>query len=262
MAQSLQQTLNTNSLNLELYSQIKNLAETVYEPKQETSKTVYSIRISRNEKGIIERINYYTPEGILVKSGLYSGSELNKTKFFQKSYSYVNEDWDGFTLSGRKYYDSNDNLLYSVNYEYTKGKVTKISKVENGNEFTINYSYDEFGRVNKRIVIENGDVIAEHKYKYDVIDRITSYEDNSKKLCVWKMSAVNELLSYSVIDKNGNERIINNNFDEDGYKGSEISINNIKRTVCDPKFADNIVLKKPNATEDDLILVQSLYAKK
>ena len=262
MAQSLPKTISVSSLDLGLYNEIKSLTEAINEPKQASADTNYTVKLSRNTKGAIEKINYYNLNGTLEKSALYNGSDLAKVKVYEKSYSYVEEEWQENKLTSENYFDVNDNLLYKVKYEYSQNKVVKVTKESGDDIFSVSYTYDEFGRVNGRTIVENGTTIAVQKYKYDVIDRITSYEDNTKKLFVWKMSANGELLSYSVVDRNDNERVINNKFDENGYNSTEISLNNIKRNVSDLKYADNIVLKRPYASEDDLILVRSLYAKK
>ena len=260
MALSLNSNNTANTLNLALYNEIRTLTEEVN--SNNNVDLNYTAKICRNKKGNIERINYYNKYNKLVKSANYFCSELTNVKTFQKEYAYVEEIWEENKLAGREYRDENDNVLYSVAFEYSKSKITKITQTVGENTFAVEYTYDSYDRVNSRTIYENGQKISTQEFTLDVIDRVISYKDENKKIFVWQMSTVNEIEAYSIVDKNGVERVVKNTFEENEYVGTEITIGNIKRNVIDVKFTDNVIFKKPSATEDDLTMVKALFSNK
>ena len=112
-------------------------------------------------------------------------------------------------------------------------------------------------RVNSRIIKVNKNTVAEQRYRYDILDRIVEYKDENQTINVLKLNPKNELLSYTITDRNGNTISIINKYMCSDYIGTEIDLNGHKTTVNDKSYVDNVMLKKPYTSEDDLDLVIS-----
>ena len=69
---------------------------------------------------------------------------------------------------------------------------------------------------------------------------------------VHKVNPKNELVSYTITDVIGNRIIINNKFMCSDYIGTDIELNDHKTSIKDISYVNNIMLKKPYATEEDL----------
>ena len=65
------------------------------------------------------------------------------------------------------------------------------------------------------------------------------------------------LISYSITDKMGNETVVTNNFMQEIYLNTTLVSNGQTNTIKDVSYVDNVMLKKPKASEDDLDLILS-----
>lgn len=63
------------------------------------------------------------------------------------------------------------------------------------------------------------------------------------------------MISYVITDRMGNDITIENLFTERGYAYTNITLNGHSSTVKDTSYVDNVMLKKPYTSEDDLDLI-------
>ena len=221
-----------------------------------------SVRIFRNSDGEVEHAAYYSDTGELLKRVYYKGSAIINIKHYRNNLLYINEEYTEGKLGGRVIYDNKGNVSSSTYYTYNRqDKITSIRKQKGVQSFRVDYGYDELNRVNSRKVYLNAEVIKEQTYRYDILDRIVEYKDDTQVIKINTISKNNELISYKITDKIGNEISVLNKFDAYGYARSEIYLNGHTISVRDKSYLDNIMLKQPYTTEDDLdFIISNLFS--
>ena len=190
-----------------------------------------------------ELIKYYYSDNILLKNKLQISSY--NTKLIRDKITYHKDSCIANTIS----------------YEYNKEEyLCTICKKLLNKEFLIKYEYDIFNRITEKSINFNGKQIAKQKYRYDVLDRVVEYEDNYKKILVNKISKKNELISYTITDRIGNVISVENHFADCGYICTTLIVNGHSTSVNNSNYMDNVMLKKPYASEEDLdIIISNLF---
>lgn len=226
--------------------------------QKNNNEYISEIKIRRNQSEQIESVEYYENEE-LVKSVIYKASSVIANRYFKYGYLYLEEEFSSYPkISSKSYYKKDGNLSFRIEYEYNRqNKIIGIKKLKNNTEYLVKYGYDELERINSRKIYVNLDLICEQKYRYDILDRVVGYRDASQTISINQISAQGELISYKIIDRIGNEIIVNNLFSKSGYSCTKVTVNGYSSNVRDESYVDNIMLKKPYTTEDDLDLIIS-----
>ena len=213
----------------------------------------FGVKIVKNNQGELEYAAYYSDSGELIKRIYYKNSEVSKVIHYRNNIIYSEETYhDGCILKKIKY-DKDGNPLSHTNFQYNKLKqLNTIKKFVNSNIYEIQYGYDELKRLNSRKIFVNSKEVNNQIYEYDILDRIVEYKDSNQKISIKKMNQNNQLISYIITDKVGNDINILNKFYCSEYIGTEVELNGHKTTVKDKNYLDNILLRKPCANEDDL----------
>ena len=215
-----------------------------------------NVRIIKGRDGIIEHVDYFGNEGELVKQIYYKGSAISEIKYFKDNILYQEERYSDNKVVSRGTYNKDKILISGVAYHYDrKERIVKIEKSRGNTTYSVDYGYDELGRVNSRRISYNTNNIVEQKYRFDILDRVVEYKDERQTIFVDKISNRGELISYKITDKMGNVISIVNNLIEGCYIDTDIILNGHKTTKVCRSYMDNIYLKKPYTTEDDLDLV-------
>lgn len=214
------------------------------------------VQIVKGKDGTIEHVDYWNNGTELLKQIYYEGSAISKIKYFRNNILYQEERYSENKVVSRGTYNKDKILISGVAYHYDRQeRIIKIEKSRGNNTYSVDYGYDELGRVNSRIVSYNSSNIVEQKYRFDILDRVVEYKDNRQIISVDKISSKGELISYSITDKMGNVVSIVNNLIESCYIDTDITLNGHKTTKVCRSYMDNVFLKKPYTTEDDLDLV-------
>ena len=217
-----------------------------------------NIDINRDSFGRINSISYYTDDKDLVKTDFYSGSTISKTNQYRRGSLYSSCEYKDNLLISKNIYKKDGTISCLYEYEYNKdNKVNRIHKKTKDKDIVVGYKYDTFNRITERNISVDNETVTKQKYKYDILDRVVEYEDSSQKIQVDKISEKNELLSYTITDKMNNIIKIENHFADCGYICTRIIVNGHSSSVNDKSYADNIMLKRPYTTEDDLDLIIS-----
>ncbi len=215
-----------------------------------------NVVINRDAQGCISSVKYYTQEGELLKEVFYQADVISKIDYYRERVLYSTEAFKDGRTALKFIFQKNGYLAHTYEYDYNKkGQVLSICKKSNGREIVVVYKYDELDRIITRKLYLNSERVIEQHYSYDILDRIKEYSDDNQKITVNRMSKKNELLSYVITDKIGNKIEIQNNFALYGYANTSIIVNGHCTTVKDKNYVDNIMLKKPYTSEDDLDLI-------
>lgn len=218
----------------------------------------FGAKIVKNSCGEIERVDYYSDSGDLIKSIYYNGFSIDSIKYYRNSNLYSEEQYSQGLLLSKGIYDSKGNVKNGLSYEYNRQNQIKSIQKSFGNDiYKVEYGYDELNRVNSRKISHNDKTITEQKYRFDILDRIVEYKDENQQISVLQLSQKNELIYYKITDKIGNKISVTNYFENNRYKKTEVLLNGHKTVVKDECYVDNIMLKKPYTTEDDLDLIIS-----
>lgn len=222
------------------------------------------IEYEKNKAGQIECSKFYDSEGDLIKALYYKGNFVIKKCRYKNNKLNAVEEYDEQHILTKTYYDSSGNVESSYEYNYNRnGKTTSITKYTNGSEYCINYGYDDILRVSTREIVVNGKIVDFQRFRYDLFDRIVEYQDKNQKIHIHNISEKNELIYYTITDNIGNEISVTNFFDTKGtYFRTEIILNDHKMNIRDASYVDNIMLKKPYTTEDDIdLIISKLFSK-
>lgn len=223
----------------------------------------FGVKLVKNDIGELEYSAYYSDSGELIKQVYYEGSSVSLIKHFRNKKLYYSENYKESKLYRKTTYDKNGNIFAITVFEYNRqNQIKSIRKSMQSNRFTVEYGYDDLKRVNSRKILVNNEVISEQEYKYDILDRIVEYKDNSQKINVYKISPNNKLIKYTITDSSGNEINIINKYLCSDYIGTDIELNGHKTSVKDLTYTDNVMLKKPFTSEDDLDFAVSSILKK
>ena len=232
--------------------------EHVFISKVPKMQNNFGIKLFKKPNGEIEYAAYYSDSGELVKKVFYDGFKIITTEHFRNGKLHLKEYFSSDKLIRKINYDKNLNIASTVEYNYNRqDKISSVKKTLDKNIYLVEYGYDEFRRVNSRKIHFNGECINEQKYRFDILDRIVNYSDNNQNVNVLQISPKNELIYYKIIDKMNNEISVINHFNTNGYKNTDISLNGHTISITDRSYVDNIMLKKPYTSEDDLDLIIS-----
>ena len=223
----------------------------------QVSATFHSeVNVVKKFNGIIEHVDYYTNDGELLKQVFYDGSSISTVKHYRNGSLYQEEHYSDGKVVSKGTFDKSGKQVAGVAYQYNRrNKIVNIKKSSFDNTYSVEYGYDELDRVNSRKICFNLKQILEQKYRYDILDRVVEYKDDNQSITVTKISPRHELISYEIIDKIGNVFSIVNNFDGGHYKNTDITLNGHKVTKINRSYMDNVMLKKPYTTEEDLDLI-------
>lgn len=237
------------------YKKVSQIQENETSPIRINSQ----IEFEQNNCGQIECSKFYDSEGDLVKALYYNGTFVVKKCRYKNNKLNAVEEYDEHHILSKIYYDSYGEIESRLEYKYNRnGKTTSITKYKNDSEYSINYGYDDIQRVNTREIIVNGTIAEFQRFRYDILDRIVEYQDKNQKINISQYSEKNELIYYTITDKIGNIISVINYFDSLGkYIKTDICLNDHNMTIKDISYVDNIMLKKPYTTEDDIDLIIS-----
>ena len=201
-------------------------------------------------------VSYYSDDGELIKNVYYQGTDIFREDKYRNNICVVSDTFDHGRISSRINYDTHGKQKSTVSFEYNKNNyITSITKIIDKYEFKVQYGYDELLRVNSRKITVNDMILQDQKFRFDILDRIVEYRDYNQKISVEKYDFDLGLISYKITDKIGNSIDIKNIFINNKYARTEIVLNGHYSTVCDKNYTDNIMLKRPYTTEDDLDLI-------
>lgn len=214
--------------------------------------------VHRDSFGRVISVSYYTEDKDLIKTEFYSGSSICTINQYRQGHLYSTGEYKDDLLISKSIMKSDGSILCQYEYEYNQNnKINRIHKKTKNKDILVGYRYDSFGRIVERNISINNEVITKQKYQYDILDRVVEYEDASQKIKVDKISEKNELISYTITDKMNNIIKVENHFADCGYICSKITVNGHSCSVNDKSYADNIMLKRPYTSEDDLDLIIS-----
>ena len=217
--------------------------------------------INRDSRGRIVSANFYSADNELYKQIYFDGDYINAIHYYRNDKLFCKEVFDAGYLNSKYFYKKDSSLAYEIHYTYNKAHLLEsLCKKNFEREITVTYSYDSLDRIVKRKIFLNSKLLTSQQYSYDALNRVVEYKDENQRIVVKNISRKNELISYSITDKIENEIIITNHFTETGYVDTEFTLNGHSTTVKDTSFADNIMLKKPFTSEDDLdLIISGLY---
>ena len=219
------------------------------------------IEVVRNSNGKISSLKLYSPDKELIKTLCYENSKIVLVNHFRQNLLYSSDRYNNELLIEKNVYRRNGALAYTINYEYNReNRLNRICKKALNRELLVGYRYDSFGRIIEKNISFNGKQRTKQEYSYDVLDRIVEYKDTKQKILVNKISQNNELISYTITDRISNVISVENHFADCGYICTTLVVNGHSTTVNDTSYVDNVMLKKPFATEDDLdIIISNLF---
>ena len=213
------------------------------------------VRVNRDSRGRILSIGYYSACGELEKLVFYSGMSITRINYYKGDRLCKVENFENEKVVNKIVYKRDGQIAFEIDYKFADENLIEINKNVNGSRFIIGYKYDDLDRIVKRSVFVNGEKRTVQEYSYDVLNRIKSYKDENQEIVVQNISTKNELISYVITDRIGNDINIENHFTECGYVSTDMVLNGHGITVSDTSYVDNVMLKKPNATDEDLDLI-------
>lgn len=220
------------------------------------SPTDFGVKVFRTPDGTIEHVAYYSDFGDIMKRVYYNGACISYIRHYRNNLMCGEEEFFDNRIRRKRKYDKYGKICSQYLYEYNKANnISCIKKYSAGNLYSVQYDYDDLNRTNYRKIEINNSVINEQHYKYDILDRLIDYNDLNQRAHVNQLSTNNELLNYTITDNLGNEIQIVNYFNNQKYDCSEISMNGHKMITKDIKYVDNIMLKKPYTTDEDLEMI-------
>lgn len=213
------------------------------------------VQINRDSRGRITSVEYRSLDGDLEKLVFYSGMVISAINYYKSERLYCTEEYENEKLVDKILYSKNGSITCKYSYRYYNGFISGITKYTNNHEIEVNYKYDDLVRIIERNIYLDKNTVSNQQYNYDILDRIKEYKDENQRILVKTISEKNELLSYEITDRIGNNILIENHFTECRYVFTKINLNGHSITVDDTSYVDNVMLKKPNACEDDLDLI-------
>ncbi len=218
----------------------------------------FGVKIVKDSNGDMQYAAYYSDSGDIIKKIFYKGSSVANIKHYRDNTLTYQECFNNGRLKRKITYDKSGKAKADIVYEYnSKNLIVAIRKNSDNNRYEVEYGYDELSRVDSRIIKYNSKICLQQMYRYDILDRVVEYRDRNQHIKVQKINPKNELLAYTITDRAGNDIIIINKYLCSDYIGTEIDLNGHKTTVKDKAYVDNVMLKHPFTSEDDLDLVFS-----
>jgi len=218
----------------------------------------FGVKIVKDSCGDMQYAAYYSDTGELLKKIFYKGSAVSNIRHYRNNVLYSQEVFDNGRLKRKITYNKAGKPIATTSFEYnSNNQIVAIRKTVDNKKYEVEYGYDELSRVDSRIIKLDSKIHLQQKYRYDILDRVVEYHDRNQHIKVHKINQNNELLSYTITDIAGNDIVIINKYLCSDYIGTEIDLNGHKTTVKDKCYVDNVMLKKPFTSEDDLDLVFS-----
>ena len=219
------------------------------------------IQVVKNVNGKIEYVCYYSDTNELLKKVFYEGTAIICIENYRNQKLVSKEEFKESKLVSKHIYGRLGEKRYEYSYN-RQNRIDRIQKIYNNNVYKVAYTYDELGRVNGRKFYYNSELIDDQKFRFDILDRIVEYKDNNQRIIINKLGNNNELIYYTITDKMGNEISVVNFFNGNEYQKTEITLNLHTITVKDTSYVDNVMLKKPYTSEDDLdLVISNLFSK-
>ena len=249
------------SIPEELQQYTINNSVSLDESKESFAAPDFGVKLIKDEQGNLKFAAYYSDIGELIKKIYYDGSSVSVIEHYRNNILYSREKYDEGKLTKKSKFSRLGKPVCIINYIYNrKNQIVVIRKSSDGKRYEVEYGYDELMRVNSRTIKVDGEIVAEQLYTYDILDRVVNYHDKNQTIKVTKINPKNELISYTITDKLGNMIQVVNKFMCSEYLGTEIDLNGHKTTINDKSYLDNIVLKKPFTSEDDLdFAISNIY---
>lgn len=218
----------------------------------------FGVKLIKDANGHVSEAVYYSDTGDLIKKIFYKGSLVSHIEHYRYNRIRSQEQYKDGKMYRKSLYNKNGYLVSTICYEYNRaGNIVSVRKNINNQVYQVKYDYDELGRPNCRILCMNTRMLATQKFRYDIIDRIVEYEDNHQKIKVYKVNQNNELVKYTITDNYGNVIEVLNKFLCSQYIGTDVNLNGHIVTVKNSEYLDNVMLKKPYPSSDDLDLAMS-----
>lgn len=213
----------------------------------------FGVKQLKDADGNLTGTAYYSNSGELIKNIYYQGSSISKIEHYRNNTLFSVEEFETGKLTTKTLYNAGGIVLSIIKYSYNpRNDIIIIQKNLSDLVYAVVYGYDELYRVNSRKIKVGGNIINEQNYRYDILDRIVEYSDNNQRINVHKVNPFNELISYTITDVIGNRIEIDNKFLCSEYIGTDIILNGHKTSVKDKMYLNNVMLKKPYTSEDDL----------
>ena len=227
-------------------------------------KLISGAEIIKDCRGRIVSANFYSVDNELYKQIFFDGDDITAINYYKNEKLSYKEVFDKGYLTSKYIYKKNGSLAYEILYTYNNlHQIVSLCKRNESQEVAIKYSYDSIDRIVSREIFVNSIPISTQQYSYDALNRVVEYKDENQRIVVKSISQKNELLSYSITDKINNEIMIKNHFTDSGYVDTEFTLNGHSTTVKDINYVDNIMLKQPFTSEDDLdLIICGLYCSK
>lgn len=248
----------TETIPLELIS-YKKVLDTI--STSEETNFMPCAEINRDKRGRIISANFYSDENELYKQVFFDGDEITAVNYYSNDRLIRKDIFDKNYLAAKQIYKTDGTLAYKIYYSYNQThQIISICKQSSKKEILVTYAYDSIDRIISRNIYLNSILQTEQHYRYDALNRVVEYKDENQKIYVRSISQKNELLSYSITDRIDNEIVITNHFTATGYVDTEFVLNGHCTTVKDTRYVDNVMLRKPFTSEDDLdLIISNLY---
>ena len=241
-----------------VYKKIIDELENNKEEDSNIPSYLSNIEIKRDSRGRVVSHSHYNVDNELVKQVFFNGDEITAINYYRNEILSRKEIYDSGLLLSNYAYKKNGSCVYELHYSYdNRGKINSIQKKAKDMDFLIKYEYDSLERIISRQILVNNALVTRQQYTYDILNRVIEYKDENQKIFVHNISKKNELISYTITDKIGNEILITNHFVETGYVNTEFTLNGHSTTLVDTSYVDNVMLKRPYTNEDDLDLIIS-----
>lgn len=238
---------------LQKYTKFVKLLDNIDEQDSDQIKSNFGVKLIQDKSGNLVCTAYYDDTGELIKQIFYNGSSISSIKHFRNNLLYSEESFITGKITKKSLYNQSGNQICLITYQYNRSElITCIQKLADNLRYAVEYGYDDLLRVNSRTVKINGKILNRQMYRYDILDRIVEYKDDNQCITVHKVNQKNDLICYTIVDAVGNKIIVNNKFMCSEYIGTEIELNDHKTTIVDKSYIDNIMLKRPFTSEDDL----------
>lgn len=223
------------------------------QPEKTEVRTDFGVKVVKDQSGNPTHAEYYSDSGELLKKIYYKGSSISTIEHYRNCVLHTQEEFKEGLMHRELIFNNNGEITTTIKYFYNKkNKITAIQKNTHNERYEVEYGYDDLMRVNSRTLKYNNEVIEEQRYKYDILDRIIEYQDRNQIIKIHKINQNNDIINYTITDLAGNTIVIINKFLCKEYIGTELDLNGHKTVVNDRCYVDNITLKKPVTTKDDL----------
>ncbi len=219
-------------------------------------KPVEHVETVYNPDGTILSVDYYNDEG-LNKRVFYDEFSVIEIRYYREGKIDYKQLFKDDVLVSEYFYKKTGEVSSVLEYEYKLDRISGINQILCLSKRRIELKYDFMDRIIGRKVYFDDKIALTQHYVYDAMDRISGYDDENYSLFVEKFTKDNKLHTYRITDKMKNEIVITNNFYDNKYVESKVSVNGVDKVVKDINYVDNIMTKKPTQSMDDLDLIIS-----